>query len=116
MTPSRTELARTDTESIVRTTAFELICAVSAIEQRWAIAAPPERGQMWLRMQRARENAQRAYETVPDPKPGQCAKVWFDALDNLWDRCGLPVHHQVEHQAEYMVKHAQAQGGDDSHG
>lgn len=98
------DLARTDTESLLRQTLTRLNNAASYLDHRWQHAGPIEQGDMWKALRDAHMEARRVLATTQDPKPGQCAHTWFDVLDNVWDRCGLPPSHRGEHKAEYMVK------------
>lgn len=102
------DLARTDTESLLRQALTKMNNAASRLDQRWAIAGPVERGDMWKVLMVARAEAHKVLGATMDPKPSQCAHTWFDTLDALWDRCGLPAHHKGDHKAEYMVKAAKA--------
>ena len=99
-----TPLSRTDTESIVRQSAYELLCIVERLQSRWAVGDPVERGNIWSEMLKSKDKLKKAIDSTPDPKPGQCAHVWFNPLDNLWDRCGLRIYHKGDHLPEYMMK------------
>lgn len=115
MSNQKPDLSRTDSESLLRPALYELVCAVSALESRWGVAGPIERGRMWERMVDARKDGSRVYNAVPDPLPLQCAHTWFDQLDNVWDRCGLPPRHKGHHVACYMLATASADGGKEAH-
>lgn len=99
----RPDLSRTEAENLLRPALYELVCAVSSLESRWAVAGPVERGRMWERMAKAREDGQRVYNSVRDPEPLRCAVTWFADLDAVWDRCGLPALHKGPHKAGYLV-------------
>lgn len=104
-------LARSDPDDVVRFKAKELLHVASYMDARWGAAGPIEQGELWARMKHCYQELQKALDTVPDPKPGQCAYCWYDVPDALWDRCGLPTHHQGEHKAEYLVKAEKEKAG-----
>lgn len=104
MTKGNPPLSRTDTESVLRQALYDLAIAAVQLQTSWVAADPATRGTRWAAVEQATEQARKALRTVVDPKRGQCAITWFDDLDAMYDRCGLPLGHKGDHSPEYIVK------------
>lgn len=97
-------LARADIEDVLRHALRRMEANAMVMLESWERSNPIRQGEMWKNLKEATAEATQALRSIPDPKPGQCTTVWYDVLDALWDRCGLPHHHPGQHVAEYATK------------
>lgn len=103
------EIRRTDEVSLMRTALFELTQVTQQLDTLWNDLGPAEIGVLWGKMVKAYHAGISALNAVEDPTPEICAFTWFDHLDNVWTRCGLPTRHVDDvrtktHLAPWMIK------------
>lgn len=103
------EIRRTDEVSLMRNALLELTRSTQLLDTLYNELDPVELGVMWDKMRKAYHAGISALNAVEDPTPDICAFTWFDALDNVWTRCGLPTRHVDDvrtktHLAPWMIK------------